>query len=147
MNYREARKKANLTIEEVAARTGYAIGTISELETKGEGGARLRAALVELYYSRGISESENELRETAAPYGADRGNDRLEAAHDELLSELAQLRVQLNKVDLAAQKLRPKLTAAQQVALAAASSSKNRDLDAIVEAAERVAGVRHPKTK
>ena len=55
VNFAELRKGKGLTLEELARRTGYGVSTINGLEKTGEGGARLRAAVL-----RALTETEKQ---------------------------------------------------------------------------------------
>ena len=49
IDFKSAREKANLTLEEAASLAGYGVSTINALELENRGSSRLREKLIDVY--------------------------------------------------------------------------------------------------
>jgi transcriptional regulator with XRE-family HTH domain len=92
MDFKQAREGAGLTLAQLSEVSGYAIGTISDLERKGVGGKRLKLKLVEI-----LTGIKSELSTQREPESS-----RLV---DDLITEIENLRRQMQVVERAAQRL------------------------------------------
>lgn len=71
MNFKDAREKSQMTLTQVAKLAKYSIGTISDLENKGLGSARLKAKLLQIYgmgEAYGLTGDGSELAELVRPF-------------------------------------------------------------------------------
>ncbi len=94
MDFKRAREDAGLTLAKRAEASGYAIGTISDLERKGVGGKRLKEKLTEVL--TGLKPAPPvALRESSPEYLV-----------DDLITEIESLKVQLDAVERAAKRLK-----------------------------------------
>jgi len=93
MDFKRARKDAGLTLAKLAEASGYAIGTISDLERTGEGGKHLKEKLTEVLTGQ-KPPTPVAIRESSPEYLV-----------DDLITEIESLKVQLRAVERAAKKL------------------------------------------
>jgi transcriptional regulator with XRE-family HTH domain len=108
MDFKKTRENLGLTLQEVASKSGYSVGTISDLENKGVGSKRLKIKLREVYEQAFVLESEIPITENKEPTAFH--GESAEHLFDRLMAEIAHLRVQLNTVETTATALKSRLS-------------------------------------